>query len=54
MYATGLIDDLSAVKAFIETKKVFEPDNSVNRLYKRQYEVYTALYPALQMSLSRT
>ena len=48
MYATGLIDDLSRVKSFVQTKKTFEPDGNLNNLYKFHYEIYTALYPALK------
>jgi gluconokinase len=43
MYATGIIDDLSKVKSFIQTKKVFEPNNKITDLYKCHYEIYTSL-----------
>ena len=43
MYATGIIDDLSKVKSFIQTKKVFEPNNKITDVYKRHYEIYTSL-----------
>jgi gluconokinase len=48
MYATGMINDLSAVKSFVQTKKEFLPDAPVNKLYSRHYEIYTSLYPATQ------
>jgi gluconokinase len=48
MYATGLINDLSQVKSFVQTKKIFEPDGKLNNLYKSHLEIYTALYPALK------
>ena len=53
MYATGIISNLSVVKSFIQTKKVFEPDNKNTVIYKHQFDIYTSLYPAMQ-NVSKT
>jgi len=48
MYATGMINDLWAVKAFIRTKKVFEPDKKLHERYQNIFKIFVSLYPALQ------
>ncbi len=48
MYATGRISNFEAVKQVIKIKKVFEPDNNIFLLYKKQYQAFKALYPAFK------
>ena len=45
MFATGMIDDLSAVKSFMQVTKTFEPEASTHALYQKHFEVYVSLYP---------
>jgi gluconokinase len=53
MYATEIINDLSVVKSFVQTKKEFEPDIKLHELYKRHFQIYASLYPALQNAVDR-
>jgi gluconokinase len=46
MYATGMIKDLSQVRSFVKTSKVFKTNEAVHQLYQQQYNVFGLLYPA--------
>lgn len=48
MYATGLINDLYSVKAFVKTKKVYSPDEKLHKYYSNSYKIYASLYPGMQ------
>jgi len=54
MYATGIISDLSKVKSFGQTKKIFEPDTMLHGLYKHHYKFYISLYPSMQNALDNS
>lgn len=45
MYATGMIDDLSTVKSFMQIAKTFEPEANIHAMYQKHFEVYASLYP---------
>ena len=45
MFATGMIDDLSAVKSFMQVTKTFEPDKDIHVIYQNHFQVYASLYP---------
>lgn len=45
MYATGMIDDLSTVKSFMQITKTFEADANIHAIYQKHFEVYASLYP---------
>ena len=53
MYVTGIIADLSSVNSFIQTKKVFRPDEKIRDVYKQHYKVYSSLYPVTQNFVNR-
>lgn len=48
MLATGFIKDLSEVKQFISTDKVFHPDAAVHDVYEKSFRKYLQIYPAIQ------
>jgi len=51
MYATGMIKNLSQVRAFVKTSKVFRTNEAIHQLYQQQYNVFISLYPALTKNL---
>jgi gluconokinase len=46
MYATGMIDELSQVPSYLETKEIYTPDKKMHVVYNEHYKLYTSLYPA--------
>ncbi|MBG9378304.1 gluconokinase [Panacibacter sp. DH6] len=48
MTATGFVKDITDVKQFISTDKVFHPNPAVHGVYEKSFRKYLQIYPAMQ------